>query len=86
MMSNIPEWITQLKNGDFLIVCFPYTGNTIFAKVIQNCPDNFNQANTFGTLTVKYTWNNVERTEDLLYDDYNNSVNFQNNWYAYCVI
>lgn len=86
MMSNTPDWITNLKEGDTIIVCFPYTGNIIYAEVITNCPDNFNHANTFGTLTVKYTYNKVERTEDLLYDDYSNSVEFQNNWYAYCVV
>lgn len=84
-MSNAPEWIKELKVGDTIVVCFPYTGNLIFAEVIQNYPGNFNYANTFGTLTVKYTWNKIERTEDLLYDDYSNSVDFQNNWYAYCV-
>lgn len=86
MMSNLPDWIVNLKKGDTVVVCFPYTGNTIFAEVVENCPDNFNYANTFGTLTVKYTWNNVERTEDLIYDDYNQSKEFQNNWHAYCVI
>lgn len=85
-MSNIPDWIHNLKQGDNIVVCFPYTGNTIYAEVIENCPDNYNYANTFGTLTVKYTYNKVERTEDLLYDDYSNSVEFQNNWYAYCVV
>ena len=85
-MSNIPDWITNLKKGDNIVVCFPYTGNTIYAEVIENCPDNYNYANTFGTLTVKYTFNSVERTEDLLYDDYSNSIDFQNNWYAYCVV
>lgn len=86
-MSNAPEWIFNLKKGDNIVVCFPYTGNTIFAEVIENCPDNFsNNTNTFGTLTVKYTWKNVERTEDLLYDDYSQSVEFQNNWYAFCVV
>ena len=84
-MSNTPEWIRELAVGDTIVLCFPYTGNLIFAEVIQNYPDNYNYANTFGTLTVKYTWNQVERTEDLLYDDYSNSVDFQNNWYAFCV-
>lgn len=87
MMSNAPEWIANLKEGEVIVVCFPYTGNTIFAQVIENSPDNFsNNTNSFGTLTVKYTWKNVERTEDLLYADYSSSVEFQNNWYAFCLV
>lgn len=84
-MSKAPEWISKLVCGDSIVVCFPYTGNTIFAEVVQNCPDNYNFANTFGSITIKYTWNKVERTEDLLYDDYSNNIEFQNNWYAYTV-
>lgn len=85
-MSNTPEWITKLVEGEQIVVCFPYTGNIIYAKVIQNCPNNNIIPSMLGTLTVKYTWNKVERVEDLLYDDYSNSVDFQNNWYAYCVV
>ena len=85
-MSNAPEWITKLSKGELIVVCFPYTGNVIYAEIIQNCPNNNTMSNLFGTLTVKYTWNKVERIEDLLYDDYSSSVEFQNNWYAYFVV
>lgn len=86
-MSNAPEWIKNLHSGDTIVVCFPYTGNTIIAEVINNSPDSFSShTNTFGSLTVKYTWKNVERNEDLLYSDYSQNVEFQNNWYAFCLI
>ena len=77
MSNNVPYWILDLCPGDELVVCFPYTGTTIFAEIIENYPSN--DLNLFGTITIRYNWNNVAKEEDLLYDDYDRHGVGQNN-------
>lgn len=84
MTSQVPYWVQELLPGDSMVVCFPYTGSTVYAHILENCPNN--DKNLFGTITIKYLWNNVAREEDLLYDDYSKESVQQSNWYAYPVI
>lgn len=83
-MSNIPEWIEQLKQGEFLIIVFPYTGDTVYAEVLENNPKSTNSI-YFGTITVQYTINKLTRQDDLLYDDYSKESNTHDSWHAYRV-
>lgn len=83
MKNSAPDWVCNLKQGDELIIIFPYTGVTLFAQVIQN---DSRQSTVYGILTIKYLYNNVAREEDLLYDDYTKDATYQNGWYAYPVI
>ena len=84
MSSEIPYWIHELAPGDGMVVCFPYTGSTVYAEILENCPSG--NSSLFGTITIKYMMNNVAREEDLLYDDYSKDSVQQSNWYAYPVI
>lgn len=82
MTKKLPDWIENLQKGDQLVVVFPATGSIIFAGVIENYPRNHNSI-YFGSITIEYTWNNVACQDDLLYDDYSNEPDNQNNWFAY---
>lgn len=84
MTSNHPEWIETLKQGDHMVVVFPYTGDSVFAEVIENNPTSYDSM-YFGTITINYKINNFARQEDLLYDDYSKDSEFRDNWYAYRV-
>lgn len=78
---NIPSWVTDLKIGNELVIFFNSSGISVFAEVLENYPHNdFIQ---FGTITVKYTLNNVARVDDLLYDDYGDQQENVNSWVAY---
>lgn len=83
-MNKVPEWIETLKQGDFLVVVFPHSSETVFAEVIENCPSAFDSM-YFGTLTVNYVLHKSPRQDDLLYDDYSKNAEHQDNWYAYRV-
>lgn len=83
-MNNVPEWIQNLKKGEHLVLVFPYSTDTVFAEVIENCPASVDGM-YFGTLTVNYTLNKSNRQDDLLYDDYSKTPEHQDNWYAYRV-
>lgn len=83
-MTNAPDWICNLKKGDELVIVFPFTGNAVFAIVVQNDPPEQHKT-TFSTITVKYVFNKVEKEEDLLYDDYSKDENYQNAWHAHPV-
>lgn len=83
MTDKVPEWIEALKKGDFLVVVFPYTADTVFAEVVENNPSH--DIMYFGTITVNYTINNFAKQEDLLYDDYSKDPNQYDSWYAYRV-
>lgn len=84
MSEPIPQWVTELRTGDEIVVVFPYTGNSVFAHILTNYPNPDKGA--YGTLTIRYTWNGLVREEDLLYDDYSKSIESQNYWYAFHVI
>jgi hypothetical protein len=84
MTSKVPDWIESLRQGDFLVVVFPYHAETVYAEVIENCPTSFDSM-YFGTLTVNYTVNKNKRQDDLLYDDYSKEAEHQDSWYAYRV-
>ncbi len=84
MTSNIPTWIEELKQGDFLVIVFVNTGDTVYAEVMENNPKSLDSM-YFGTITVKYTLNKVAKQEDLLYDDYSKDSTYQDGWYAYRV-
>lgn len=83
-MSNIPDWIEDLKKGDFMVIVFPYTAQTVYAEILENSPKSMDSM-YFGTITVKYTSNNIPKQEDLLYDDYSKEPTHYDNWYAYRV-
>ena len=84
MTTKVPEWIESLKQGDFLVVVFPYTGETVFAEVIENNPTAYDSM-YFGTITINYSINNFTKQDDLLYDDYSKEPDFRDNWHAYRV-
>jgi hypothetical protein len=81
MTNEVPDWVESLKKGDFLVIVFPYTGETAFAEVIENNPEM--DIMYFGTITVNYTINNFTRQIDLLYDDYSRKAERYDSWYAY---
>ena len=83
-MSNIPSWIEELQQGDFLVIVFPYSGDTVYAEVVENSPKTMNSM-YFGTITINYTINKIKKQEDLLYDDYSKEPSHYDNWYAYRV-
>jgi len=83
-MNKVPDWVETLKQGDFMVVVFPYTGDTVFAEVIENNPALFDSM-YFGTITINYKINNFARQDDLLYDDYSKECDYRDNWYAYRV-
>lgn len=84
MTNKFPEWVEKLKQGDFLVIVFPYTGDTVYAKVIENNPTPADSI-YFGTITVNYSINNSSKHEDLLYDDYSKEPENFDNWHAYRV-
>jgi uncharacterized membrane protein (UPF0182 family) len=84
MTSEVPDWVEALKKGDFLVIVFPYTGETVFAEVIENGPAEDPHI-YFGTITINYTIKNFTRQVDLLYDDYSKDGNNYDSWYAYRV-
>jgi hypothetical protein len=83
-MNKVPDWVETLKQGDFMVVIFPYTGDTVFAEVIENSPSSYDSM-YFGTITINYKINNFARQDDLLYDDYSKECDHRDNWYAYRV-
>jgi hypothetical protein len=83
MSNTTPQWVKDLVTGDDIVVCFPYTGNSIFAEVVKN--HSKPETGSYGAITIRYLWKGVAREEDLLYVDYNKSEENQNNWYAYHV-
>lgn len=84
MTNNVPSWIEELKQGDFLVIVFPYTGSTVYAEVMENSPKSLDSM-YFGTITVSYNLNKIAKQEDLLYDDYSKDATYHDNWYAYRV-
>lgn len=84
MTNKVPDWIETLKQGDYLVIVFPYYGDTVFAEVIENNPTSFDSM-YFGTITVNYTINNFAKQDDLLYDDYSNDGDIRDSWHAYRV-
>lgn len=83
MTTKVPEWVEALNKGDFLVVVFPYTAETVFAEVVENNPTK--DLMYFGTITVNYTINNFTKQDDLLYDDYSKEAECYDSWYAYRV-
>lgn len=83
-MNSVPSWVCDLKPDDELIIVFSFTGNTLYATVLENDPRDKNSA-SFGILTVRYMYNNLVKEEDLLYDDYTKDTSYQHGWHAYPV-
>lgn len=84
-MSSAPQWVKELSSGDFFVVVFPQTNNTLYSKVLENVPRSDNDQ-YLGTLTIQYKLNSFTKQDELLYDDYSQDPSSANHWYAHIIV
>jgi hypothetical protein len=79
-MSEIPDWLKNLKNGDEILLVYPFTGNSHYAEIMVY--------NIFldkpNSIKVSYkNTNNIEEVVVLHFSDYSTESSHSYNWFAY---
>ena len=81
---DVPTWVKTLKSGDSFMVYFPRRQQVSYSKVVSN----FIPVSTemLAIITISYKFNNIETTEELLYDNYSTITESDNSWSAFQII
>ena len=75
----IPTWIKSLSTEQELLLHFPYTGNSVYAKFVHYLVDDYYDSG----IVIKYDRNGTEVEDTLYYHDYKSDPDSYNNWIAY---